>query len=121
VEQVDLFPTLAELCGFNAPRDIAGRSIAPLLRGKRYTPREFAYSEYYFCRNVFTRDNRYVGKPPLIMLRTDRWKFNYLSWDKCELFDVEKDPGEFQNRVDDVGNAGIVQELRKIAERMYGS
>jgi arylsulfatase A-like enzyme len=45
VEQVDLFPTLAELCGFKAPRDIAGRSLAPLLRGRRHTSREFAYSE----------------------------------------------------------------------------
>ncbi len=121
VEQVDLFPTLTELCGFTPPRDIAGRSFAPLLRGKRFTPREFAYSEYYFCRKVFTRDDRYVGKPPIVMLRTDRWKFNYLSWDRCELFDVQKDPGEFENRIDDTGNAGIVRELRTRVERLFGS
>jgi arylsulfatase A-like enzyme len=121
VEHVDLFPTLTELCGFTPPRDIAGRSFAPLLRGKRFTPREFAYSEYYFCRNVFTRDNRYVGKPPIVMLRTDRWKFNYLSWDRCELFDIQKDPGEFENRIDDTGNAGIVRELRMRAEKIFGS
>jgi len=121
VEQVDLFPTLAELCGFAAPRGIAGRSFAPLLEGKRFTPREFAYSEYYFCRNVFTRDDRYVGKPPIVMVRTDRWKFNFLSWDRCELFDMEKDPGEYRNCVDDAGNAGIVRELRAQAERVFAS
>jgi choline-sulfatase len=121
VEHVDIFPTLAELCGFDAPRDIPGRSLAPLLRGRHYTPREFAYSEYYFCRNVFTKDDRYVGKPPILMVRTDRWKFNYLSWDRCELFDLKKDPGEFDNRIDDAGNAGIVRELRGIAQRLYGA
>ncbi len=74
-EQVDLFPTMAELAGFAAPKGLDGRSFAPLLANLRYTPREFAYSEYYFCRNVFTRDDRYVGKPPILMVRSDRWKF----------------------------------------------
>ncbi|HET8548492.1 MAG TPA: sulfatase-like hydrolase/transferase, partial [Bryobacteraceae bacterium] len=119
IEQVDLFPTLADLCGFKPPREIAGRSFASLLRGRRYTPREFAYSEYYFCHNAFTRDDRYVGKTPILMVRTDRWKLNYLSWERCELFDVIADPGEFQNRIDDTANAGVVRELKRIAERMY--
>jgi iduronate 2-sulfatase len=121
VEQVDLFPTLAELCGFEAPLGIHGRSLAPLLRNRRHTAREFAYSEYWFCRNVFTRDDRYVGKPPILMVRTGKWKFNFLSWDRSELFDLEKDPGEQENRVDDAGNGGIVRELRAIAERQFAS
>ena len=121
IEQVDLFPTLAELAGFKAPARIQGRSFAPLLQGRRHQAREFAYSEYYFCHNVFTRDDRYVGKPPIIMVRTKDWKFNYLSWDRSELFDMRKDPGEFNNVIDDSGNAGIVKELRAIAERIYKS
>ena len=121
VEQVDLFPTLAELAGFKAPAGVAGRSFAPLLLGRRQQTREFAYSEYYFCRNVFTRDDRYVGKAPIIMIRTRDWKFNYLSWGRSELFDMRKDPGEFNNVADDSGNAGVVTELRRIAERIHSS
>ena len=121
IEQVDLFPTLAELCGQVSPKDLPGRSFAPLLQGRRYQPREFAYSEYYFCRNVFTRDNRYVGKPPILMVRTAEWKLNYLSWDRSELFDLDGDPHEFRNRIDDSGNAGIARELQSIAQRMYRS
>ncbi|MCP5118116.1 MAG: sulfatase-like hydrolase/transferase, partial [bacterium] len=119
VEQIDLFPTLAELCGHKTPTGLHGRSFASLVRGGSYTPREFAYSEYYFCHRVFTQDNRYVGKPPMLMVRADRWKLNYLSWEASELYDVQRDPGEFHNVVDSPGNRGIVTELSAIAERMY--
>ncbi|MDE0626671.1 MAG: sulfatase-like hydrolase/transferase [Bryobacterales bacterium] len=115
VEQADLFPTLAELCGFDPPSGIDGRSIAPSVRGEDQRGREFAYSEYYFCRRVFTADDRFVGRPPILMVRTNRWKLNYLSWERSELFDLENDPGEFRNAIDDPGNSGIVRELEKIA------
>ncbi len=115
VEQVDLFPTLAELCGFKSPDGIDGRSFAPALTDQPYSAREFAYSEYYFCRRVFTADDRFVGKPPILMVRTDRWKLNYLSWERSELFDLANDPGEFRNLIDDSGNAGIVKELTRAA------
>jgi choline-sulfatase len=120
VEHVDLFPTLTELCGHGSVKGIEGRSFAGLVQGKRHERREFAYSEYYFCNRVFTRDDRYVGKDPIVMVRTDKWKLNYLSWGKSELFDLVKDPGEFRNVIDDTGNAGVVRELVGIAKRMYG-
>ncbi|MEO6758123.1 MAG: sulfatase-like hydrolase/transferase, partial [Saprospiraceae bacterium] len=119
IEQIDLFPTLTQLCGLGAVTGIAGRDFANLVNGKRYTAREFAYSEYWFCRNVFTKDDRYVGKPPLRMVRTDRWKLNHLSWGRSELFDVVNDPGEFRNRIDDTGLAGIVRELTALADRQF--
>jgi hypothetical protein len=68
---------------------------------------------------VFTRDNRYVGKPPILMVRTDRWKLNYLSWSRSELFDLHNDPHKLRNRIDDSANAGIVKELTAIARRMF--
>jgi choline-sulfatase len=119
IEQIDLFPTLTELCGLGSVQGLAGRSFAPLLHGRRYSPREFAYSEYWFCRSVFTRDDRYVGKPPLRMVRTRRWKLNYLPWGRSELFDLQNDPGEFHNRIDDTGLSGVVRELTAIAERQF--
>ena len=120
VEQVDLFPTLAELCGFEAPAGLHGRSFAGAVRGENYERREFAYSEYYFCRGVFTKDNRFVGKPPMLMVRAGKWKLNYISWAESELYDVEKDPTEHRNVIGASGNAGIVRELTGVAERMFG-
>ncbi len=121
VAQVDLLPTLADLCGFETPAGMDGRSFASSVRGERHAAREFAYSEYYFCRRVFTADDRFVGKPPILMVRTDRWKLNYLSWDRSELFDMQNDPGEFRNAIDDSGNAGIVNELTRIARTTFRS
>ncbi|MCZ6634802.1 MAG: sulfatase-like hydrolase/transferase [bacterium] len=119
IEQVDLFPTLAEFCHLPKPENIHGKSFAPLLLNQAYQPREFVYSEYDFCHGVFTQDNRYVGKSPILMVRTDRWKLNYLSWERSELFDLENDPEEFTNVIDEPGNAGIVKELTELANRMY--
>ena len=120
IEHTDLLPTLTELCGLGSPSSgIDGRSFAPLVQGGAYTPREHAYSEYYFCHRSFTVDDRYVGKPPILMVRTGKWKLNYLSWARSELYDLEADPGEFNNVIDDTGNSGIVRELTAVAERLY--
>lgn len=119
VEQIDLFPTLAALCGLGEVPGVAGRNFAEMVQGRRYRAREFAYSEYWFCRNVFTKDDRYVGKPPLRMVRTDRWKLNYLPWGRSELFDIVNDPGEFRNRIDDTGLGGVVRELTALADRQF--
>lgn len=121
IEHVDLFPTLTELCGYRAPKTLPGRSFAPLIRNQRYQAREFAYSEYYFCRKVFTSDDRYVGKPPMLMVRTNEWKLNYLPWSRSELYNMQSDPSEFQNRIDDTSCSGVAKELISIAERMFRS
>jgi hypothetical protein len=53
------------------------------------------------------------------MVRTDKWKLNYLPWGRSELFDLAGDAGEFRNRIDDPGVAGVVRELTAIAERQF--
>jgi len=125
IEQVDLFPTLSELCGLgDVPASggrLDGRSFAPLIQGDAYTPREFAYSEYDFCRRVFTADDRYVGREPIRMVRTERWKLNYLDWGRSELFDLHNDPNEFHNVIDHQAHRGVVRELTETAQRLYRS
>jgi arylsulfatase A len=55
----DIFPTLADFSGARIPADhpIDGRSIAPLLKGDEYTPREWIYA--------------YLGDGRIV--RTKRW------------------------------------------------
>jgi choline-sulfatase len=118
VEHVDLYPTLAELCGLPAPRDIHGRSFAPSVTGGPFEPRSQIYSQYDFCHKVFTKDDRYVGRPPILTVRTESWKLNYLSWDRSELFDLDNDPHEFANVIDDPQNKTVVEELTEAVLRL---
>jgi choline-sulfatase len=121
ISQVDLFPTLAALCGHEVPKGLPGRDFSALVTNKRHSPREYVYSEYYFCKSVFTRDNRYFGRSPIQMVRTDRWKLNYLEWDRSELFDMSNDPHEFRNCIDDPANASVLRELTGIIRREHNA
>jgi arylsulfatase A-like enzyme len=64
VRHVDLFPTLADLCGVEIPADIDGRSLRPLIEG-RSLPEEPAYMEAVGIK---------LGGKRLVGARTPDWK-----------------------------------------------
>ena len=64
VRHVDLFPTIADLCGIEIPSGIDGRSLRPLIEG-RSLPEEPAYME---AVGVKLEGRRIVGA------RTPDWK-----------------------------------------------
>jgi arylsulfatase A-like enzyme len=47
-ELMDLYPTLAELCGLNLPGHLQSRSFRSVLQNPDHSYREYAYSTYYF-------------------------------------------------------------------------
>ena len=65
VSQIDLFPTLCELAGIEAPPWLQGTSILPLVRGETDTVRDAIFAEvnYHCCYE------------PQRAIRTDRWKY----------------------------------------------
>jgi iduronate 2-sulfatase len=86
VELVDLFPTLAELCGVKTPKDIQGMSLVSMLKDSKSSGKEAVYT-------VVTRGKN-LGKA----IRTDRWR--YARWpDGEELYDLENDIEEHTNLV----------------------
>jgi len=90
VETVDLYPTLAELCGLDAPDDLAGTSLAPMVRDPGHPGRSFAYS--------FHPRGKLMGRT----LRTNRYRLVHWT-DKqgktaqVELYDHRSDPDENEN------------------------
>jgi iduronate 2-sulfatase len=104
VELVDLFPTLAELCRVAPPKDLQGRSLAPMLRDPNQPGKKTAYT-------VVSRDDK-LGKA----IRTRRWR--YTRWPVGEeLYDLVNDPGEQKNLAGAEDYAGILAVMRNHLNR----
>jgi iduronate 2-sulfatase len=102
VEFVDLFPTLAELCQVKTPENLEGLSFVPLLRRPDQAWKKAAFTAQ--------RSGKVLGQS----VRTERWR--YTEWGSpsaAELYDEEKDPGEFTNQVANPAYAAQVRELRE--------
>ena len=106
VELTDIVPTLLELNGLAVPDRVQGRSLRPILEGRSdpHDHRDFVRSEYF---------STLQGPPSrATMIRTRRHKLvNYHGHGLGELFDLEADPGEFDNLWDDPEHADVRFDL----------
>lgn len=117
VLSLDLAPTLLEIGGAPAPDGLHGRSLVPLLRGRDWSPRTSFLVEY-FTDTVFPR----IHQMGYRAVRTERWKFiNYAELPGMdELYDLESDPFEMRNLIDEpaarVELRGLKAELRRLLD-----
>ena len=127
VSQVDLFPTLAELCGVTPPTNLQGQSLVPMLKDNAQTGRGWALTQVTRgggggqqknkkaaeasgkSSAAPANDGRYFG----YSLRTDRWR--YTEWDGGEkgreLYDHDTDPRELTNLADHADHSKTVEQL----------
>lgn len=121
VELLDLYPTLAEICGLPAPGDLEGKSLCPILADPKATVKSAALTQH--PRPAYPRP----GEAPQAMgysMRTDRYR--YTEWRDFhsgqvlarELYDHQNDPGETENVAQQEALAGVVREL---AEQLAAS
>ena len=116
VELVDIYPTLAELCGVTPPHDLQGRSMVPMVLDPDSDGKEVAYT-------VVRRGNLKLGNDASLhhqkslnilgkAIRTDRWR--YTIWPKGgeELYDLKNDPQEHINLVHNSDYDVVVKKLR---------
>jgi len=92
--------------GLPSPRNIHGRSLAPLWKGSEKS----AHAE------VFSGDN-YEGLDRLVMMRTPEWKLTRYDDGGGELYNLADDPSELDNRIEDPKYAAVVQRLTKRLEK----
>ena len=113
---VDLAPTVLELAGAPIGEHIQGRSLLPLLSGSDTDWRESVLVEFYTFENPFN----HLVNMDYRAVRTDRYK--YVHWvkhaDGDELYDLETDPYELQNRIDDPALSEVLRELRVELRRL---
>lgn len=86
VELVDLYPSVASLCGLKVPAGLQGRDISPLLDEPSRQMRQAA-----FCVAPSSKG---------FLLRDDQWAYLQYGEDAAqgiELFDMVNDPKQFRN------------------------
>lgn len=127
VELVDVYPTLADLCGLKAPDYLAGASLRPLLEDPAAEFKPLAVTQVRRAppRQPNQRQAQRAGQPvpprpqqgPVMgySIRTERWR--YIEWDGGrqgrELYDHQSDPREFTNLASQAEHAGTIADLKR--------
>ena len=115
VELLDIYPTLAELCELQAPAELEGVSLVPLLKDPQRTVKPVALTQT-------PRPNYLRGKMPQVMgysIRSER--FRYTEWrdfesgdvQARELYDHDNDPPESLNLAGDKTYADTLAHLAR--------
>lgn len=104
VQNVDFYPTLAELCGLPAGKELEGRSLVPLLKNPKAEWDHPAFT-------VWSEDGKtYHG----VAVRNERWRyaeFGPEGKNGAMLFDQQADPHELKNLADDPKLTDVRKEL----------
>jgi len=118
VENVDFAPTLLEFVGAKIPSSVQGRSFKAIAESGD-EPVDWRQAVYYrYWMHMAHHDN-----PAHVGIRTKKYKLIYYygcnydggyrtppGW---ELYDIENDPHETRNVIDDPGMAETVQRLKQ--------
>jgi iduronate 2-sulfatase len=95
-QQIDIYPTLAELCGLPLPRHVQGKSLAKAFED----PQHVVHEAVYCLRG---RNDH--------LLRTDRWALMRYGNGGVELYDMQADPRQYTNLATDPKHARTRTEL----------
>lgn len=104
---VDYAPTMLDLAGIEPPKAMQGRSIVPLIKGE--SPKDWRTEFFYEHHAVADRI------PPVEGVRTERYK--YIRWINAdpvveEFYDLQNDPLEEKNLIQDAAQKANIEELR---------
>ena len=107
-ELIDLYPTTLSLCGLEAPARLQGKNIAPMLDDPTHRVRDAAFSVAPMRKGF--------------LIREPDWSYIQYKEDGsggAELFDVDNDPLQYTNLVDDPAHANRVHEFElKLANKL---
>lgn len=109
VTNIDFAPTLLDLAGIKTDAQMQGKSFTTLLKGE--TPQEWQQAMYYH----YYEWPYWHHVQPHYGIRTQKYTLAhfYYNIDVWELYDLEKDPNELNNLIDDPQYANVVTELKK--------
>ncbi len=130
VSNVDYLPTLMDVVGLPTPTNVQGRSLAPLLDRRDYTPRkeifgEMTYHDYYDPRRcIRTETHKLIvnfSNAPSFMDPSQSWRPRSdtvvppnpaLAYHPVtELYDLRNDPWEQKNLAEEPSQATVRKDL----------
>ncbi|MDT8301449.1 MAG: sulfatase [Sedimentisphaerales bacterium] len=107
---VDIAPTIMELAHLKAPQQMQGRSLVPLLKGRKPRWRTEFFYEHPFVHKTIAKSEA---------LRTKRYKYaRYIDYDYEELFDLQNDPAETINLAKDEKYQKTLTSLRRRCDQL---
>jgi arylsulfatase A-like enzyme len=104
VLNMDLMPTLLDAAGVPHPQRLDARSLVPLLRGEPAEWPDHVFWAYH---------GEELGLYSQRGIRTHRHKYVYNANDIDELYDLETDPAEMRNLIDDPAQAHLLRDMRE--------
>jgi len=118
VLNIDLAPSIVEICGARPLEKVHGRSWKQLLDGNAEGWRRSWFYEYDY-------EKQFPYTPNVRGVRTDQWKYvHYPHGDgkpdrhKAELYNLKEDPHEVNNLIDDPKHAAKVEQLKAELARL---
>jgi arylsulfatase A-like enzyme len=102
---LDLAPTILGILGLEQKEFFSGRSLVPLLKGEQAVD--------WRKEVVSTYNGQQFGLYTQRMIRNNKWKYIWNTTDIDELYNLEEDPWELNNLIEENKYAGVVSELRK--------
>jgi iduronate 2-sulfatase len=109
-ELLDLYPTIASLCGLEVPARLQGKNISPMFDDPTHQVRDAAFSV------APSREG--------FLLREDSWAYIQYAEDASkgiELFDMASDPKQYTNLAQNPQFAAVVERFEgKLAAKLAG-
>lgn len=103
VSLLDIYPTLAELCGLEPPAYLDGRSLVPLLRNPETSWKSTAIT------GLTSK-----GGPwrPYISIRNETGRYTHYMDGQEEFYDTNQDPHEWANVIENPEYAPVIKKMR---------
>lgn len=106
VQNIDVAPTILQLAGLQKPSYMPGLSFVQLLKGDTTQWRNKIFYEYYW-------EYDFPMTPTVFGIRTNKYKYirYHGLWDQNELYDLENDPNEMYNLMENPRVSGIAKQM----------
>jgi arylsulfatase A-like enzyme len=104
---VDFAPTLLAMCGVWAPRDMQGADLSTVFTGGKSAEPDSAFFQIFGPYQGDGTDDGWRG------IRTSRYKYARYENAPWVLYDLERDPYELKNLVDDPASRTLKEDMER--------